>query len=87
MTSRSPRSALRHRYTLAEGFESFAFFVNSDFSLSGTIFDANNNWTGATSPAGLVSDSAAHVAAAGRPTASTWSASCWTEPWSRRTMT
>ena len=37
--------------------------MNSDFSLSGTIFDANNNWTGATSPAGLVSDSATHVAA------------------------
>jgi hypothetical protein len=52
-----------HRYNLAEGFESFALFVEPDLSLWGTIFDANSNWTGAASPAGQISAGETHVAA------------------------
>jgi hypothetical protein len=52
----------QHRYNLIEGFESFALFVNPDLSLSGTIFDANSNWTGATSPAAVVTAGDTHVA-------------------------
>jgi hypothetical protein len=29
-----------HRFNLAEGFESFALFVNPDYSIQGTILDA-----------------------------------------------
>lgn len=52
-----------HRYNLAEGFESFALYVNPDFSLSGTIFDATSNWTGASSAPAVVSTGKTHVAA------------------------
>jgi hypothetical protein len=59
--SLQPRDAA-HRYNLAEGFESFALFVNPNLSLSGTIYDANENWTGATSPANTVTANKTHVA-------------------------
>jgi hypothetical protein len=50
-----------HRYNLMEGFESFAFFVEPDQSLTGTIYDANENWTGATSPPNTVAVDAEHI--------------------------
>jgi hypothetical protein len=51
-----------HRYNLIEGFMSFALFVNSDLSISGTIFDADGNWTGATSMPNTVCLNTTHVA-------------------------
>jgi hypothetical protein len=51
-----------HRYNLSEGFESFALFINPDLSLSGTIYDAQSNWTGATSAPNLISANTNHVA-------------------------
>jgi hypothetical protein len=51
-----------HRYNLAEGFESFALYVNPDLSLSGTIFDASSNWTGATSSPASVTTGKPHRA-------------------------
>jgi hypothetical protein len=56
-----PQGAV-HRYNLMEGFESFALFVNPDNSLSGTIFDANSNWTGATSAPAMVATGSTHTA-------------------------
>lgn len=50
------------RYNLMEGFESFALFVDPDLSISGTIFDENSNWTGATSAPGVVSIGKPHLA-------------------------
>jgi hypothetical protein len=57
----SPRGSA-HRYNLAEGFLSFALFVNPDLSLQGTIVDDAGNWTGAVSAAGIVSPATTHVA-------------------------
>lgn len=51
------------RYNLAEGFESFALYVNPDLSLAGTILDASGNWAGASSPAGTVKAHTTQVAA------------------------
>lgn len=51
-----------HRFNLVEGFESFAFFVNPDYSIQGTILDATSSWNGATSPPGVVSTGATHTA-------------------------
>jgi hypothetical protein len=50
------------RHNLMEGFESFALFVNPDLSISGTIFDASSNWTGATSKPATVSTGKPHLA-------------------------
>jgi hypothetical protein len=50
------------RYNLAEGFESFALYVNPDLSFSGTIFDASSNWAGATSAPGSVTSGKLHRA-------------------------
>ena len=51
------------RYNLIEGFESFALYINPDLSISGTILDASDNWTGATSAPGIVAAGAQHTAA------------------------
>ena len=51
-----------HRYNLAEGYLSFALYVNSDLSISGTILDANGNWSGAQSAPNTISISATQVA-------------------------
>jgi hypothetical protein len=48
------------RYNLAEGFESFALYVNPDLSVSAMIFDATSNWAGATSAPGSVSAGTTH---------------------------
>jgi len=57
----SPHGAA-HRYNLIEGYLSFALFVGPDLSISGTILDANGDWTGATSAAGAVTAGANHRA-------------------------
>jgi hypothetical protein len=51
-----------HRFNLTEGFESFALFVNEDYSIQGTILDATSTWNGPSSPAGVVSTDAIHTA-------------------------
>jgi hypothetical protein len=51
-----------HRFNLAEGFESFALFVNPDFSVQGTILDATSTWTGPSSAPGVVSAGTTHTA-------------------------
>jgi len=56
-----PTGAL-HRFNLVEGHLSFALFVNPDFSLQGTIVDANSDWNGVTSPPGAVSPGVRHTA-------------------------
>lgn len=50
------------RFNLVEGFESFALFVNPDYSIQGTILDATSTWNGAISPAAAVSTNAMHTA-------------------------
>lgn len=55
-------SGTLHRYNLAEGFESFALFVNPDYSVQGTILDATSTWSGPISAPGVVSPGATHTA-------------------------
>lgn len=55
-------SGAPHRFNLAEGFESFALFVNPDYSVQGTILDATSNWNGPSSAPGAVSAGAMHTA-------------------------
>ncbi len=56
-----PQGAVR-RFNLVEGFESFALFVNPDFSIEGTMLDAAGQWSGAQSPPGAVTPGTAHAA-------------------------
>lgn len=55
-------SGTPHRFNLAEGFESFALFVNPDYSVQGTILDATSTWNGPSSAPGVVSTGAMHTA-------------------------
>lgn len=55
-------SGTPHRYNLAEGYMSFALFVNPDLSISATIFDNNGSWSGAQSAPATVTTGATHVA-------------------------
>jgi hypothetical protein len=55
-------SGTLHRFNLAEGFESFALFVNPDYSVEGTILDATSAWSGPVSAPGVVSAGATHTA-------------------------
>ena len=50
------------RLNLIEGFMSFSLFIEPTGALTGTIVDANNAWTGTTSPASLVKPGAWHEA-------------------------
>jgi hypothetical protein len=54
--------AMTARQNLVEGFMSFSFYVEPSGALTGTIVDANNLWTGTTSPASLVKPGAWHEA-------------------------
>jgi hypothetical protein len=56
-----PSGTLR-RFNLAEGFESFALFVNPDYSVQGTILDATSTWNGPISAPGVVSAGQTHTA-------------------------
>lgn len=55
-------SGAPHRFNLAEGFESFALFVNPDHSVQGTILDATSTWNGPSSAPGVVSTGDTHTA-------------------------
>jgi Concanavalin A-like lectin/glucanases superfamily len=57
-----PPGGLTQRYNLIEGHLCFALFVNPDGSLSGTIVDADDQWTGAQSAPNLVSTGRWHQA-------------------------
>ncbi len=55
----APKTSGRHN--LMEGHLSFALFVNSDWSIQGTILDATDTWSGPISPPGAVSSNQWHV--------------------------
>lgn len=55
-------SGVPRRFNLAEAFESFALFVNDDYSIQGTILDATSTWNGPTSAAAVVSTGTTHTA-------------------------
>jgi hypothetical protein len=50
------------RMNLMEGFASFALFIEPSGALTGTIVDANGAWSGASSPANLVTPGTWHEA-------------------------
>jgi hypothetical protein len=55
-------SGTPHRWDLAEGYLSFALFIDADFSLQGTILDQNSQWTGVATSANAVSTGVEHTA-------------------------
>src|SRR5262245_31560095 len=59
--SLTPRGSA-HRYNLSEGHLSFALYINADLSLTGTIYDSNGVWSGASSPPNTVSANTLHTA-------------------------
>jgi len=54
--------AMTARLNLIEGFMSFSLYIEPSGALTGTIVDANNLWTGTSSPANLVKPGAWHEA-------------------------
>jgi hypothetical protein len=58
----NPEGGLTRSYYLVEGRVSFGLAVEPDGSLQGMILDAAGNWTGAQSPARVVSAGTWHAA-------------------------